>query len=92
VVVGQLDRESQRVTDLRRRSRTVVLNAISSRESEIGHLSARVRTLSPAATLERGYAIVTNAAGVIVRTPDDADSALDVRVSGGRFTATRTSS
>jgi exodeoxyribonuclease VII large subunit len=92
VVVGQLDRESQRVTDLRRRSRTVVLNAITSRESEIGHLSARVRTLSPAATLERGYAIVTNAGGVIVRNPDDADSALDVRVSGGRFTATRTSS
>ena len=92
VVVGQLDRESQRVTDLRRRSRTVVLNAITSRESEIGHLSARVRTLSPAATLERGYAIVTNAAGVIVRTPDDADSALDIRVSGGRFAATRTSS
>ena len=92
VVVGQLDRESQRVTDLRRRSRTVVLNAITSRESEIGHLSARVRTLSPAATLERGYAIVTNAGGVIVRNPDDADSALDIRVSGGRFTATRTSS
>ena len=92
VVVGQLDRESQRVTDLRRRSRTVVLNAIASRESEIGHLSARVRTLSPAATLERGYAIVTNASGVIVRTPDDADSALDIRVSGGRFTATRMSS
>lgn len=92
VVVGQLDRESQRVTDLRRRSRTVVLNAITSRESEIGHLSARVRTLSPAATLERGYAIVTNASGVIVRTPDDADSALDIRVSGGRFTATRSNS
>jgi exodeoxyribonuclease VII large subunit len=92
VVVGQLDRESQRVTDVRRRGRTVVLNAITSRESEIGHLSARVHTLSPAATLERGYAIVTNAVGVIVRTPDDADSALDIRVSGGRFTATRTSS
>ena len=90
VVVGQLDRETQRITDLRRRSRSVVLNAISSRESEIGHLSARVRTLSPAATLERGYAIVTNAAGVIVRIPDDADSALDIRVTGGRFTATRT--
>jgi len=92
VVVGQLDRETQRITDLRRRSRSVVLNAITSRESEIGHLSARVRTLSPAATLERGYAIVTNAAGVIVRSPDDADSALDIRVTGGRFTATRTDS
>jgi exodeoxyribonuclease VII large subunit len=92
VVVGQLDREAQRITDLRRRSRSVVLNAITSRESEIGHLSARVRTLSPAATLERGYAIVTNAAGVIVRSPDDADSALDIRVTGGRFTATRTDS
>ena len=90
VVIGQLDRESQRISDLRRRSRAVVLNSIASRESEIGHLSARVRTLSPAATLERGYAIVTNAAGVIVRSPGDADSALDIRVSGGRFTATRT--
>ncbi len=90
VVVGHLDRETQRITDLRRRSRAVVLNAIASRESEIGHLSARVRTLSPAATLERGYAIVTNASGVIVRSPDDADSALDIRVAGGRFTATRT--
>ena len=66
------------------------MNAISARESEIGHLSARVRTLSPAATLERGYAIVTNASGVIVRNPDEADSTLDIRVSGGRFTATRT--
>jgi exodeoxyribonuclease VII large subunit len=92
VVVGQLDRETQRITDLRRRSRSVVLNAITSRENEIGHLSARVRTLSPAATLERGYAIVTNAAGVIVRSPDDADSALDIRVTDGRFTATRTDS
>ena len=90
VVMGQLDRESQRIADLRRRSRSVVLNAITSRESEIGHLSARVRTLSPAATLERGYAIVTNGAGTIVRSPDDADSALDIRVSGGRFTAART--
>ena len=92
VVLGQLDRESQRILDLRRRSRTVVLTAISARESEIGHLSARVRTLSPAATLERGYAIVTNADGVIVRSPADADSTLDIRVSGGRFTATRTDS
>ena len=69
-----------------------MLNAITSRQSEIGHLAARVRTLSPAATLERGYAIVTNDSGVIVRTPDEADSALDIRVSGGRFTATRTDS
>lgn len=92
VIVSQLDRETQRIADLRRRSRSVVLNAITSRESEIGHLSARVRTLSPAATLERGYAIVTNASGVIVRSPDDADSILDIRVTGGRFTATRTDS
>lgn len=92
VVVGQLDRETQRMTDLRRRSRSAVLNAIGARESEIGHLSARVRTLSPAATLERGYAIVMNASGVIVREPADADSPLDIRVSGGRFTATRSDS
>jgi len=92
VVVGQLDGETQRMTDLRRRSRSAALNAIGARENEIGHLSARVRTLSPAATLERGYAIVMNASGVIVRDPADADSTLDIRVSGGRFAATRSDS
>jgi exodeoxyribonuclease VII large subunit len=56
------------------------------------HAGAALELVSPRGVLERGYAIVTNAAGVIVRSPDDADSALDIRVTGGRFTATRTDS
>ncbi len=54
--------------------------------------AARVRSLSPAATLERGYAIVMTADGAIVRdsqnVPSGAD--LDIRVAAGRLRAVRT--
>ncbi len=59
---------------------------------EIGHLRARVVALSPAATLERGYAVVQLPDGTVVRDPEDVPSgqALHVRVAGGGFDATRT--
>ena len=36
---------------------------------ELTHLIARVRTLSPQATLDRGYAVVQKQDGSIVRSP-----------------------
>jgi exodeoxyribonuclease VII large subunit len=51
---------------------------------------ARMRALSPAATLDRGYAVVQRAAdGAVVRTPADvADGEeLAVRVAGGPLRA-----
>jgi exodeoxyribonuclease VII large subunit len=38
-------------------------------DDEISHIAARVRTLSPQATLDRGYAVVQKLDGSIVRTP-----------------------
>jgi exodeoxyribonuclease VII large subunit len=60
-------------------------------ESErIGHLSARLSTLGPAATLARGYAVVqTLPAAAVLRTTGDAPAGtrLRVRVADGAVTA-----
>jgi exodeoxyribonuclease VII large subunit len=48
-----------------------------------------VAALSPAATLQRGYAVVQRADGAVVRAPSDVDSgdALRLRLAGGELTA-----
>jgi exodeoxyribonuclease VII large subunit len=73
-------------------ARTLVGSRLDRARDETGHLGRQVRALSPLATLERGYAVVQTADGTIVRAPDAApvDTALSVRVAGGRFGAVRT--
>ncbi len=52
---------------------------------DVDHLRHRVRALSPAATLARGYAVAQTADGRVVRSPGDvsAGDALRVRLDGG---------
>jgi len=52
-------------------------------------LIAHLTQLSPLKILERGYAIVTNERGVIVKQPVDApqDSRVDIRIAQGRMAA-----
>jgi exodeoxyribonuclease VII large subunit len=92
VVRHHVDREQQSLEHRRQRSRAIVLNRLDAASSDVLHLAARVRALSPAATLERGYAIVLADDGGIVRdantVPADAD--LDIRVAKGRLRARRT--
>jgi len=87
-----LDREGTRIADLRRRSHLVTTRLIERHGAEIAQMTGRLRALSPAATLERGYAIVMTDDGRIVRDPATVPggSLLDIRVSGGRFAARRT--
>ena len=57
------------------------LNALLLRASgEIGRLEAQVRALSPASTLERGYAVVQRSDGRVVRAPGDVAIGDDVHV------------
>ncbi|MGY4643526.1 exodeoxyribonuclease VII large subunit [Cellulomonas sp. URHB0016] len=58
--------------------------------AEIAGLRAQVRALSPAATLERGYAVVQGADGHVVRDPADVvpGDRLRVRVAAGELAAT----
>lgn len=92
VVRNLVDREQQALDHRRSRSRAVMLNRLAAAANDVDHLRARVRALSPAATLERGYAIVTDEDGGIVRDAEKVASGarLDIRVAHGRLTATRT--
>jgi exodeoxyribonuclease VII large subunit len=95
VVMGhQIDRERQQLDHGRQRARAVLLGRLDAATSDVTHLAARVRALSPAATLERGYAIVLTGEGAIVRDADlvPAGADLDIRVSHGRLRARRTDS
>jgi exodeoxyribonuclease VII large subunit len=58
----------------------------------VGRLSAQVRTLSPAATLERGYAVVRTEAGAVVRARDEAPAGtrLAIRFANDEVMATVT--
>lgn len=67
-------------------------NAISHGKSEITQFAARVRTLSPQATLDRGYAVVQKPDGSIIRAAKDLvkGDGLELRLADGVALATAT--
>ena len=75
------------VGQLRTRARRSLTHRLEGAERDLEHARARVAALSPAATLERGYAVVQRADGSLVRDPAEvADGELlRVRVAGGRL-------
>ncbi len=81
-----VDRHRQRLASTHDRLRRAPLLALERRAARLENTHARLRTLSPRATLERGYAIVRSG-NELVRRPPAADSELDVEVAGGRFGA-----
>ncbi|MEO8219896.1 MAG: exodeoxyribonuclease VII large subunit [Specibacter sp.] len=82
------------VTALRGRARTAVRTQVGRHADQLTHLRAQVRALSPQKTLDRGYAVVQLEDGSIVRLPHQvqAGASLRIRVAGGDFTATASSS
>ncbi|MFF2521727.1 exodeoxyribonuclease VII large subunit [Streptomyces liangshanensis] len=69
------------------RSRRVLRHLLDRADSELSHTRARVVALSPAATLERGYAVLQRPDGSVVRSPEDVTAAeeLRARVAKGDF-------
>jgi exodeoxyribonuclease VII large subunit len=57
------------IQGLRDRSHRSTSNAINMAREELVHLVARVRSLSPQSTLDRGYAVVQRADGTVARDP-----------------------
>jgi len=47
---------------------------------EVSHIAARVRTLSPQATLDRGYSVVQKATGEIVVDPNQLSSGEQIKL------------
>nr|WP_091083520.1 exodeoxyribonuclease VII large subunit [Micromonospora nigra] len=78
------------VTGLRLRAGRCLDHRLAAADDDLRHTLARLRALSPAATLDRGYAIVQRADGDVVRAAGDvaAGDSLRVRLADGELTAT----
>jgi exodeoxyribonuclease VII large subunit len=84
-----VDSRATEVVALRERAGRVLEHRLDRGASDLTHTLARLRALSPAATLQRGYAIVQHADAVI-RDPAQvaAGDALRIRLAEGELSAT----
>jgi exodeoxyribonuclease VII large subunit len=75
---------------LRERGTRCLGHRLDRADGELAHTLARLRALSPAATLQRGYAIVQRRDGTVVRSPAEVSPAdpLRIRLAGGELAAT----
>jgi exodeoxyribonuclease VII large subunit len=87
-VRSRLAREQEDALTQRGRARRRMAALLESAHAEQEHVRARVRTLSPQATLDRGYAVVRLPDGTVIREPDEASGTLRIRVARGEFDAT----
>jgi exodeoxyribonuclease VII large subunit len=85
-----VDSRAAEVNALRERASRNLLHRLDRAGTALEHTLARLRTLSPRATLQRGYAIVQRDDGAVVRAPDDvaAKDRLRIRLADGSLAAT----
>ncbi len=83
-----LEVRAAEVTRARAAARRDITRLIGAETERVGHLSARLGTLGPAATLARGYAVVQTGDRVLRSVSDaPAGTALRIRVADGAVTA-----
>jgi exodeoxyribonuclease VII large subunit len=87
VLGGRLERDRSDTASLRERARRRAHGLLEAARSDLEHVRARVRTLSPQATLDRGYAVVRRPDGTVVRDAAEALGSLRIRVARGEFDA-----
>ncbi|NLU79348.1 exodeoxyribonuclease VII large subunit [Micromonospora sp. HNM0581] len=85
-----IEQRAAELAALRQRADRCLEHRLAAADDDLRHTRARLRALSPAATLDRGYAIVQRADGHVVRaagevTPGDP---LRVRLADGELSAT----
>jgi exodeoxyribonuclease VII large subunit len=78
-----IDGHQQVVHDAVRRARRDVRHLLEREADAIGHNLARVRSLSPLATLERGYAVAQRADGTVITRLEQVPDQFAVRLSDG---------
>ena len=86
--VREVERQAEAVATLRDRARRCLSSALDRAGDDLSHTRGRLVALSPAATLERGYAVVQRPDESVVRAAADVkkDDELLVRFSDGRIT------
>ena len=87
-ISNRLERETDRIKALYDR-RIAFVHRIKLAEEDLQHLLARVRSLSPQSTLERGYAVVQRSDGQAVRQVTDVKNgdAVRIRLAQGQLAA-----
>ena len=77
-----LDARSEEIHRARVAARRDITRLVGAEADRVGHLSARLTTLGPAATLARGYAVVQNMSGAsrILRSVQDAPAGTRLRI------------
>lgn len=93
-ISNALDMNRLKLNEMRNRMTQRLTHLVDAELTTVKHLRAQIRALSPSATLERGYAIVSDNSGKIVRDEAqvaDGDEVL-IRVNIGEFSANRTKS
>ncbi|WP_396446564.1 exodeoxyribonuclease VII large subunit [Actinomadura sp.] len=85
--VREIERQAEQVAALRDRARRCLSGALDRAGDELSHTRARLLALSPAATLDRGYAIVQREDGAVVREAAAVGDGehLRVRLAGGHL-------
>jgi exodeoxyribonuclease VII large subunit len=81
---------SEELDDLRQRSRRSFTATIGAEQKELKAITAHLRSLSPQSTLDRGYSVVRNAKGEVIRDPKELKSGdlLAIKVAKGETSAT----
>lgn len=86
-----LESRAEAVEHLVHRMRARVDSRLERSVDDLEHLRARLRSLSPQSTLDRGYAIVADAGtGAVLRDAADAGEGISVRLAAGSLRATVT--
>jgi exodeoxyribonuclease VII large subunit len=88
---ARLAREAADTAAARQRAQRRAAELVGAAEAELVQLRARVLSLSPQATLSRGYAVIQHSDGRVVRAADDvgAGETLDARLARGRLALRR---
>ncbi|KQY58562.1 exodeoxyribonuclease VII large subunit [Aeromicrobium sp. Root495] len=78
-----VDTQQHRIDEQLARARRVVSHRLDREADTVGHHLARVRALSPLATLERGYAVAQTPEGHVITSATDAPPEFTVRLAHG---------
>ena len=85
--LNRIQNDRQRIDEFSRRTGMALAHRMKLEKSQLTGLQRRLEALNPLAILQRGYAVVTQSDGSVVRNVAQVQTgdALDIRVSDGAF-------
>jgi len=66
--IGAFAAEDERISDYGRRLRQLITGKISLEEASLVRIAERIRAVNPLSVLSRGYSLVTDAGGIVVKS------------------------